>query len=244
MKLFRKTRFKHLKKRNLFSYVTYILGEIILVVAGILIAVYINNVNEEKKHQKELENILSIIVSDLQDDIKEANQIILSEEIKESSYDKFFKNELTKEIYKSDYALRRLIFGFPEISFNKRGFYLLRDNINIDSSQDSILIKIMNIYTHQIDEVKADDELRKIEFQETYSHFKSQKWWFDYIEGITKRDTFNSDDFFEYVLKSEDYKNRVSSWYFINKFVFMPEIKVFVTEAQEIVDLIKNQNEY
>lgn len=241
MKVFRKARFKKLKKYEVFSYLAYMLGEIALVVIGILIAVYINNKNEEKKYNKEIKNILSIIETDIEDDIKEAYQIILSEESKESNYNRFFENKLTSKDYKSDYSLKRLIFGYPEISFNKRGFNLLNENKNLDAANDSLIIKIIDLYTHRIYEVKADDELRKIEFNETYAYFKNQPWWYEFIEGLTVQDKFESKGFVEYALNSNDYKNKVSSWYFINKFVLLPEIKKFIEEAEAILTLIKKR---
>ena len=90
MKLFRKLREKNLKKKKLFSYLKYALGEIILVVIGILVAVNINNNNEESKQQKELKNIFTIINNDLKNDIEEAKIIVLSEENKKEYYECFF----------------------------------------------------------------------------------------------------------------------------------------------------------
>lgn len=157
-----------MKKDKLVSYLVYAFGEIILVVAGILIAVYINNRNDLKKHQKEIDNIFLIIESDLKNDIEEAQKIISSEKNKDDLYKKFFNSELTKNDYEKNYLLRRLIFGYLEISFNKRGFNLLNEHKNIDESKDSLIIKIIELYTHRIDEVKADDELRDIEFKELF----------------------------------------------------------------------------
>ena len=122
MKLFRKSRFNFLKRDKIGSYVIYALGEIFLVVIGILIAVYINNKNDERKEVKELNTIFSIIKSDLLNDIEEANTIIALEESKKEFYKGFFNNSLTEKNYQENFLLRKLIFGYLEISFNKRGF--------------------------------------------------------------------------------------------------------------------------
>ncbi len=46
IKLFRKIRYELMKKNKTSKYLKYVLGEIVLVVLGILIALQINNWNE------------------------------------------------------------------------------------------------------------------------------------------------------------------------------------------------------
>lgn len=46
---FRKIRYRLAKDNQFFTYSRYALGEIVLVVIGILIALYINNWNEKRK---------------------------------------------------------------------------------------------------------------------------------------------------------------------------------------------------
>lgn len=53
---------------NVRKYLLYALGEIILVVIGILIALSINNWNKERQTQKELAQYLNTIKSNLVDD--------------------------------------------------------------------------------------------------------------------------------------------------------------------------------
>lgn len=68
IKFFRKIRQKLLAEGRLSKYLIYALGEIILVVVGILIALQINNWNEEKKNilveHKILQDILKNQVED------------------------------------------------------------------------------------------------------------------------------------------------------------------------------------
>lgn len=65
IKLFRKIRQKILAENKLSKYLIYAIGEIILVVIGILIALSINNWNERRK-EKELEKeLVSVLITDL-----------------------------------------------------------------------------------------------------------------------------------------------------------------------------------
>lgn len=61
LKLFRRIRRKLIKEGNLKRYLVYAIGEIFLVVIGILIALQLNNLNEGKKEAlKEYEILLSL----------------------------------------------------------------------------------------------------------------------------------------------------------------------------------------
>jgi hypothetical protein len=66
IKFFRKIRQKLLNENKFSKYLIYAIGEIILVVIGILIALSINNWNENRKLQKEELNLLLELKSNLE----------------------------------------------------------------------------------------------------------------------------------------------------------------------------------
>lgn len=72
IKLFRKTRADMFKKKRFFSYLLYALGEISLIVIGILLALYLQNRNEETKVK---ENV-NISIKMLKDEIKVNSEMI------------------------------------------------------------------------------------------------------------------------------------------------------------------------
>ncbi|WP_052188182.1 DUF6090 family protein [Cellulophaga sp. Hel_I_12] len=79
IKFFRKIRKQLLTENKFNKYVLYAIGEIILVVIGILIALQINNWNEERKENKQERFILQKLLNDLNSDIADIdNQISVS----------------------------------------------------------------------------------------------------------------------------------------------------------------------
>ena len=71
IKFFRKIRQKLLTENKFSKYLIYAIGEIVLVVVGILIALQINNQNESRK-EKELEiELINLLISDLEEKRKE-----------------------------------------------------------------------------------------------------------------------------------------------------------------------------
>ena len=85
MKFFRKFRLKQLTENKFSRYLLYAIGEIVLVVIGILIALQINNWNEEQKIIREEIGILNNLLESLYSAKEQSNSDILKEnQLKES----------------------------------------------------------------------------------------------------------------------------------------------------------------
>ena len=65
IKFFRKIRHKLLSENRVSKYILYAIGEIVLVVVGILIALQINNWNENKK----IQNLIALNLYNLVEDM-------------------------------------------------------------------------------------------------------------------------------------------------------------------------------
>ena len=57
---------KLLNQNNIGRYLSYAVGEVILIVISILIAVSINNWNEERQQKKVLNGIFAVLVNDIE----------------------------------------------------------------------------------------------------------------------------------------------------------------------------------
>ena len=79
IKFFRKIRQKMLTENKFSKYLTYALGEIILVVIGILIALGINNWNENRKDSKQERIVLMSLLDNLHL-AKNQSELLISEE--------------------------------------------------------------------------------------------------------------------------------------------------------------------
>ncbi|MGB5405151.1 MAG: DUF6090 family protein, partial [Robiginitalea sp.] len=69
LRFFRQIRQRLLTDNKFSKYLLYAIGEILLVVIGILIALQIDNWNEENKEKQRLNDFLTEIQNDLSDDI-------------------------------------------------------------------------------------------------------------------------------------------------------------------------------
>ena len=70
IKFFRKIRQRFISEGKLSKYLIYAIGEIVLVVIGILIALQINNWNESRKQDNEVAGYLELMVQELREDVE------------------------------------------------------------------------------------------------------------------------------------------------------------------------------
>ena len=209
IKFFRKIRKDLMEKNKTGTYLKYAIGEIVLVVFGILIALQINNWNEMRKLQNTMKSVYSIIKTDLQSDIKNIDLVITEMAPKASIFKRVINNDMTKDDYLNCEDCCFILYGFPDITLNKRGVKLLEDNSAVfDSHQDSLSIEISNFYAYFNTEIDVALEEVNIDYEDNYAYFKNNKTWFkDYINKV------KSDELIIYELTSNDYINRVNSFY-------------------------------
>ena len=92
IKFFRHIRQRLLSENKFGKYLTYAIGEIILVVIGILMALQINNWNESRKEKALAKNYYHRLISDLKADKAYANRYISRVDSSRVLYDNYRKS--------------------------------------------------------------------------------------------------------------------------------------------------------
>ncbi|MCA0131613.1 DUF6090 family protein [Winogradskyella alexanderae] len=152
IKFFRKIRQKLLSENKFSKYLLYAVGEIILVVIGILIALSINNWNENLKNKKEEISVLKELLSD-----SKTNLLSLEEDI--------FLNQraINSNMLISDILINKrpyndsLDIHFGNIQYNTQftlntgGYENLKSRGFEIISNDSLRKSIINIYDRWVD---------------------------------------------------------------------------------------------
>jgi hypothetical protein len=112
IKFFRKSRQNMINKNRIGKYLLYAIGEIVLVVIGILIALQINNWNEKQKDIAQEQLILEQLKSEYQNNLTQLEEkILMRNEGLEASYSLLNQIDNTnineEELYKSLWQLLR-----------------------------------------------------------------------------------------------------------------------------------------
>jgi Family of unknown function (DUF6090) len=116
LKIFRKIRQNLLSENKTSKYTIYAIGEIFLVVVGILIALQINNWNETKKEQAITDKYLSGFVSDLEKDRIQLETLIAVRK-KQSASAKALLDMIETNDYELDSFYNHYYFLFPFYRF-------------------------------------------------------------------------------------------------------------------------------
>lgn len=99
IKFFRRIRQKLLNQGKLKKYLIYAVGEIILVIIGILIALNLNIKSEQSKTEAKIEIILNDVLDELSSNIAETSRVFEFHRQKDSLYFLIMNDRLSREDY-------------------------------------------------------------------------------------------------------------------------------------------------
>ena len=166
IKFFRKIRYDLMAKNKTGKYIKYAIGEIVLVVLGILIALSINNCNELRKQNNAEKVFLQGIKSDLRKDKEYIDLVIQHQKPKIEVFD--FLNTKFPELHSENQRALDSLFAIYFTS--QRTFYPISGSFQsavsgneINSYKDKVitssLIKLYNTtYERLIDNGKISDD--------------------------------------------------------------------------------------
>ncbi|TXE18792.1 hypothetical protein ES692_04900 [Psychroserpens burtonensis] len=153
IKLFRNIRKQLLSEGKNTKYFKYAIGEIVLVVIGILIALQINNWKEHKQKEIQIKNALVALYNDLAQDtvlIKERLPFIKEQhQLNESLRTKVAKPEATL-----DTLIHVMRYEFnpnwsEQIIYNTNAYYSLIQTGLVENVSDSLKTRIKNFYNQK-----------------------------------------------------------------------------------------------
>jgi hypothetical protein len=179
IKIFRNIRKNLLNEGKTTKYFKYAVGEIILVVIGILIALSINNWNESRKEKNNEIGILSTLLKDLQSAEKFSNTYITSEQQYLDIIETVLQNdslavlledkEITAEYFNKafwDFAIQLPVINTYSDLKNAGKIALIknsniRDRLSLleanTTNLERLILDRMNVHQMRIDEICVED---------------------------------------------------------------------------------------
>ncbi len=166
--LFRRIRYNLIDKDKAGKsgrYLKYAIGEILLVVIGILIALSINNWNSERTNRQQAEKHLATIKLNLLDDVAQA-EILLAETDSTLIFSNTFLDQFKTKIPVDNNIQKYLIFLMYErnIEVNDSGFGALLNSNGLSYIDAELQTRILEYYRHieQLEsrEINANAEIK------------------------------------------------------------------------------------
>ncbi len=215
IKFFRKIRQNLLHKRKTSKYLKYAIGEILLVVIGILIALQINNWNENRKKEKQLDTIYSTIEQNLKTDLK---AIIVPIEfykkldstltkILTTNYTTAFLDSINKTNFLECIPCKSNINFYETFEIQDNGLELLKkyeDSQSIHGNEFSQ--DIIQFYTTQGEALTRFNDLLTKEAYANLKYYEQFPWYSNYSIGKYNPDAI------AYFLNDQNYKNKAANF--------------------------------
>lgn len=205
IKFFRNIRQNLLNEGKTTKYIKYAIGEIILVVIGILIALSINNWNEKRKNEIKILSILKEVQNDLQEDILKSKELFGYYKRRDSIIQLALDNKLTKDDYLSEekYAYINVATNAFHLKIHGNGYKNFSDNLdNLPVTYQEIITPLNEIYTYNKYEIdKFDTRLDKITDRLMDNLGATKSWYYNLQQGKV------SDEAIHYFLTDSLYKN-------------------------------------
>ena len=208
LRFFRLLRKKLLDDNKLFKYLLYAIGEIILVIIGILIAVNLNNANEDRKQKEKIKSTLKQVQNEIQIAIDQAATQIRFASKNDSLSRVVLTQELTIEDYRKSSRLSYLTRnGFAFTLENASYDNLIQLSDNIPEEYDYLLARLKKAYQGIWPLVEDGHKVLRAKQDQYFSEdVNEHAWASDLINGKV------TDEQIDYMLNDFRFKNRVSEY--------------------------------
>ena len=222
-------------KNKTSQYFKYAIGEIVLVVIGILIALQINNWNEKRLQEEQLNLVYERILTDIDNDIKELTANLEYFNGIEYIFKRVIEDSITPDLF--DVGLSRILTNFTvATSLNTSGV----NQLKVLNVKDSLSLNIIEVYD-QMELILINDYERRInrEGQDLVEMFRDQYDWYPEYMGKTIMQNNSSKALQDYFLYSTEYRHRVIGNYQLIYVNYVSELKFSIGALNEITEELK-----
>jgi hypothetical protein len=205
IKFFRKIRRKLLTENKFSKYLLYAIGEIILVVIGILIALSINNWNQKRLKHEELISVYERIVIDIDNDVRQLSRAVVYYDSLEYVYKRVINDSITPDLF-DDGLSRILTSSFATTTLSATGVNKLKQ---LDV-KDSLSLNVIGIYDFMERRLVSYFEKRiNDESEQMVNIFRDNyNWYPEWMSKFIMQDN-SSKELQDYFLYSSEYRHRV-----------------------------------
>jgi len=246
IKFFRKIRQNLLMENKTGKYFKYAIGEIVLVVIGILIALQINNWNESRKKKKQLDVIYTSIEQNLKTDLKTIKEPIEFYEnldstltkILTTTYPTSFLDSINKDNYLDCLPCKSNINRYYVFQKQDNGFELLKKYEDDESIEDSNFSQeIIEFYTNQGNRLSVFIDYISNESYTNLKYYEQFPWYSDY--SLNK---YNAEAV-AYFLNDQNYKNKAANFKILIGRNYLRRLKNYQKTANEIITKIEKRRQ-
>ena len=211
MKLFNKKRYQLFKGNRFQKYIAYAIGEIILVIVGILIALGISNWRQNKLLANANINLQNKVLVQMNKDI--ASLEVFQEELSvlHETYMKALGRDYDREKVDLGGVVATVLFDVKTLSLDQQVINLI-DNAQLDDSETSQdLVELASIYKIYAKDIEDIEDIIYSKFTSNLEVIEKTQPW--YSELMTDFKCCN--ECIQFILHDEGQKARIASLRFL-----------------------------
>lgn len=235
IKFFRQIRHNLLSQGKTAKYLKYAIGEIILVVIGILIALSINNWNQKRLKHQQIISVYERIVIDIDIDVQQLSRTVKYFDSVEFVFKRVIDDSITPDLF--DHGLSRIITSRgANTNLSTTGVNQLKE---LDV-KDSLSLGVINIYDFMERRLVGYFEKRINEESEQLINIfiDNYDWYPEYMSKTIMQDN-SSAALQDYFLYSREYRHRVINNYQLRYVNYLRSVKQLISALEKIKEDLK-----
>ena len=200
---FRKIRYRLAKDNQFFKYSRYAIGEIALVMVGILLALYVNNWNEQRKEREKFDQVLIEVEKELIMNIENCRMVLSYLHNTDSILRPVLFDSVGVEFYQNNYprntrtVFYRMLPKITENSYSK----LLEIN-GLSRRQESIKEELIGLYLDRKEPVDGSADFVHEVAVDNMSRIKNYPWYKNWVLSLPP-----SKEMLDYFVHDPEYMN-------------------------------------
>ena len=207
IKFFRKIRHSLIMENKTSKYLKYAIGEIALVMIGILLALQVNNWNEQRKNNSAFEKLINSFKEEIKLNIANANNIIRINYRSDSTMQQILNPKEDMKVFIADNSLRSWIgFYTTTIRFSDENLNLLLNQKEDFPRKYESLIKDMLLLKELIESQKKWENVVMDLVNDASKYNDLNLPWF------TKNDSLSNAQKRAYIFNNPYYHNRLETF--------------------------------
>ncbi len=217
---------------NFGRYIRYAFGEIILVVIGILIALYIKGWYQENEEMEQLDEIAEQIIDDLRRDTADVTKLIDGYEPLRKDYLGIINRTYTLDSLKNCNRCAYLISSLSPFVPSQNGYTLLKEwRTSFVTSRDSLIHDTKFFYEATIPTMELLVEMLKEDVKGNLNDWRDNHEWYAYwASGV------RTDEFYDYMATDPIFRNKVANFYLLLYRNYVVGLHQYRFEAAKLAD--------
>jgi hypothetical protein len=228
-------RFSQIIGKDMKRYIPYALGELFLIVFGILVALYINNQNANYQYKDQIDNNFQRVYTELEENMTAARVVIEKLQEKDSMIYRVMNDSISAESYYKDKAPAYLILFYHDLNLEDKAFQnLMQLAISDNKYRNDLLNQVKELYSINENIKAVNKRIEAFVYEESLPLLARNTESFG---DLTYKNQVKK-DVVDFMMNSNEYKSYVSQYAIIAIKNQLRYNQTFLSMAEKVYEAI------